>query len=51
MKRAECEITRADDHSEQFQIFTHLGEFLTYNDSVLGYDLKKLNLPDLEVYV
>ena len=27
---------------------THLGEFLNYNDTVLGYDLDSMNLADLE---
>lgn len=50
MKRAECEIVRASDDGDYFQVFTHLGEFITYNDSVLGYDLKKMNLGELEEY-
>ena len=51
MKRAECEVMRANDGgNEYFQIFTHLGEFVTYNDTVLGFDLQKLNLVDVESY-
>ena len=51
MKRAECEVIRADANDDDyFQVFTHLGEFVTYNDSVLGYDLKKLNLAIFEEY-
>jgi hypothetical protein len=32
------------NNDETFIINTHLGEFLNYNDTVLGYDLESMNL-------
>jgi hypothetical protein len=43
MKRVEVEVKREnDDGATTFITYSHLGEILTYNDAVLGYDLDKL---------
>ena len=48
------EIVRASEYGQgdrTFMVNTHLGEFITYNDTVLGYDLDQMTLQDLDEYV
>ena len=45
------EICRACDYGEfdkTFLVNTHLGNFITYNDTVLGYDLNQMTMQELE---
>lgn len=47
------EVCRADDygqHDKTFLINTHLGRFIDYNDTVLGYDLNQMTMQELEDY-
>jgi nonsense-mediated mRNA decay protein 3 len=47
------EICRAADYGEfdkTFSVLTHLGNFITYNDTVLGYDLNQMTMQELEDY-
>jgi len=44
-------LARVEDfgHNDKtFFVKTHLGEVLNYNDHVLGYDLEKINLTEIE---
>ena len=52
-KMARLEVVRASEYGQSdksFIVNTHLGEFITYNDTVLGYDLNQITLSDLEDY-
>jgi nonsense-mediated mRNA decay protein 3 len=44
----QVEVARTNDMSQTFLVYTHLGDILNYNDTVLGYDLAGLNLNELE---
>jgi len=48
------EVVRASEFGQDdksFIVNTHLGEFINYNDTVLGYDLNQMTLSELEDYV
>lgn len=47
----QVELARVEDfgrNDKTFFVKTHLGEVLNYNDHVLGYDLEKINLTEIE---
>lgn len=47
----QVELARASDfgnNDKTFIVNTHLGEFLNYNDTVLGYDLDAMNMMALD---
>lgn len=47
----QVEVARVSDfgrNDRTFIVNTHLGEFLNYNDTVLGFDLDALNLMETE---
>jgi len=50
-KLVQVEVARASDfgvNNRTFIINTHLGEYLNYNDTVLGFDLEGLAMIELE---
>jgi len=50
-KMVQIEVQRAEDYGQSDKTFivnSHLGEFINYNDTLLGYDLNAVNLSDLE---
>ena len=47
------EIARESEfgvNDRTFIVNTHLGEFINFNDTVLGYDLAQLNMQELDDY-
>lgn len=49
----QIEVARAEDfgvNDRTFVINTHLGNFINFNDTVLGYDLEKMQLSELDDY-
>ena len=47
------EIARESEfgvNDRTFIVNTHLGEFINFNDTVLGYDLAQLNFQELDDY-
>lgn len=49
----QVEIARKEDFGQNDKTFivnTHLGEFINFNDTVLGYDLNQITLTELEDY-
>jgi len=52
-KMVQVEVARAEDYGRSdktFIINTHLGEFINYNDTLLGYDLNAITLSEIEDY-
>jgi hypothetical protein len=50
-KMVQVEVARVSDFGQNdktFIINTHLGEILSFNDTVLGYDLEHINLIEFE---
>ena len=47
-KLVKIQVCRHDDYSTTFWVNCHLGHLLDYNDSVLGYDLERMNLVELD---
>ena len=49
----QLEIARETDfgvNDQTYIVNTHLGEFINYNDTILGYDIDQLNMQELEDY-
>ena len=49
----QVEIARKEDYGQNDKTFivnTHLGEFINFNDTVLGYDLNQITLSELEEF-
>ena len=52
-RMVQVEIARKEDFGQNDKTFivnTHLGEFINFNDTVLGYDLNQITLTELEDY-
>ena len=50
-RMVQVELARVEDfgkNDRSFFVKTHLGEILNFNDHVLGYDLEKINLTEIE---
>lgn len=50
----QLEVMRSSDFgtksTETFMVNSHLGEIINYNDTILAYDLKHMNMVELEEY-
>jgi len=52
-KLVQLEVARKDEfglNDKTFFVNCHLGEFINFNDTLLGYDLEQMTLQELEDY-